>query len=527
MAFESLSFRHTFTIDGFPERWLPLIHLYDPDLPLFPIYYFHILSSELGAGQRAIETDRAFGYIEKISLSGENTVDVTVITNKNLELPRNKPYISSIKQEILERLGLSNCVKQNDIISSFKPPLDYANGILNELWERVVNRAYGGILPFGRMWDETLGLARYVASFYSQSGRKGELIQTHYFASKYGARINCADGFPQIDFFLLPTISEVTDNTNPLAIFPDYAALIEIANIFQKNNCKLISIDGINLSKFVRSYKGALNTEKILAILNSHYIPARIRHLGIECFNTFGKGPLRTVIFLLMLSDLRNKRLQPANLSTSELGSIYDGLKGSSQSPKVIHIYAQQSFGNIYAMPIDTWIKTFLKWPLKVYPTKRSKTIFKDIFNSSSKLGKLERLLWVAAQARKVHSSACNDAIWCTKLSSTKEPRGANPLACNICMPSIRTVCPSYNEIKNRKVFFNTSISNEQNFLITTSAGNNTSPNQIFISCKGMSIYADILDDFSPADSPGGFSSYPNSKHNGKAITVEEFVDTY
>ena len=228
-----------------------------------------------------------------------------------------------------------------------------------------------------------------------------------------------------------------------------------------------------------------------------------------------------------MLSDLINRRLQPANLNTSELGSIYDGLKGSSQSPKVIHIYAQQSFGNIYAMPVDTWIKTFFQWPLKVYPMKPSKTTFRDIFNSSSKLGKLERLLWVAAQARKVHSSACNDAIWCTKLSSTKKPRGANPLACNICIPPIRNVCPSYNEIKNRNVHFNTSISNDQDFLIITSKENNTSPNQIFISCKGMSIYANILDDFSPADDPDGFSQYPNNKHKGETITVEQFVDIY
>jgi hypothetical protein len=44
MAFESLAYRYTFEIVSFPERWLPLIHLYDPDLPLFPIYYYHVLN---------------------------------------------------------------------------------------------------------------------------------------------------------------------------------------------------------------------------------------------------------------------------------------------------------------------------------------------------------------------------------------------------------------------------------------------------------------------------------------------------
>ena len=40
MPFESLAFRHTYDFTGFPDRWLPLIHLYDADLPLFPVTIF-------------------------------------------------------------------------------------------------------------------------------------------------------------------------------------------------------------------------------------------------------------------------------------------------------------------------------------------------------------------------------------------------------------------------------------------------------------------------------------------------------
>jgi hypothetical protein len=44
-----------------------------------------------------------------------------------------------------------------------------ANPFLAEVWERVVSNHYDGKLPFGRLWDEVLGLARWVASWNSPS----------------------------------------------------------------------------------------------------------------------------------------------------------------------------------------------------------------------------------------------------------------------------------------------------------------------------------------------------------------------
>ena len=127
----------------------------------------------------------------------------------------------------------------------------------------------------------------------------------------------------------------------------------------------------------------------------------------------------------MMLDDIRKGRLNPAVLTPVQCGSIYDGLWATStyQSPKVIEIYAQQSFGNTSAMPIDTWIATFLRWPLTVQPTVKVTNLYQYIFSNSQNLGKVERLLWVAGQARKVHSSACNDAFprgCCEPLSPVK-----------------------------------------------------------------------------------------------------------
>jgi hypothetical protein len=526
MPFESLSYRHTIPINGFPERWMPLIHLYDPDLPLFPIYYFHSTLKGLAPHQRPTEGERVFGYIERIHIPGANRVAVEIITNKDLDDPNNAVYLTLATEEIGERLGLNNPVTINDIANAFAPPLDYANPVLLEIWHRVVANAYGNKLPFGRLWDEVLGLTRFVASWNSPGGRKGELIQTHYFASKFGERIQSAGGIAQIDFYLLPTINELMDGANPLTIFPKYRDLVDVAEIFQANNCATVSVGGITLSKFLHATGGRFNTAKILAILKSTHIPQNLQPSAIECYNTFDKGPQRTVIFLMMLSDLRSGRLTPATLSASTLGSIYAGLmEKTDQSPKVIHIYAQQSFGNASAIPIDIWIKTFFKWPFKIAPIGHVED-YSQIFSSSQNLGKIERLIWVTAQARKVHSTACNDAIWCIKKPSQGDSRGANPFACNICLAAIRNSCPAFSHIKNFSVGFNGN-DPDAHFKVVTSAGNNHAGNQKFISCEGLSIYEHTVDDFSPADVPSGFANFPSGGHNGSTITVDQFINTY
>ncbi len=526
MPFESLSFRHSFRLTNFPDRWLPLIHLYDADLPLFPIYYFHAISNQLPAGQRPNYTDRVFGYVEKMNSLGNKTIEIHLITNKDLNTTTNLYYRSLAENEVKERIGINDPVTINDISTGLQSPLNYANPVLKELWNRVISDTYDNMLPFGRLWDEVLGLTRFVASWYSSGGRKGELIQTHYFASKFGEPIQNGGGIPHIDFYLLPTITELLDQTNPLNIFPEYSKLVNVANLFQTNNCSLVQVGNISLSKFTNSQGGKFNTAKILNLLRQSHIPLGLRPAAIECFNTFDKGPQRTVIFLLMLSDLRSGRLNPATLTNSTLGSMYVSLANTYQSPKVIHIYAQQSFGNAAAIPIDIWMETLFQWPLNLYKNFPKMTKNQDVITSSTNLGKIERLLWVSAQARKVHSSSCNDAIWCTKYASNRKPRGANPLACKICLASIRNVCPAYADIQNKVVVFNSAATIQQ-FEIKTDAGNNTTPNQKFLSCKGKSIYLEIEDDFSSSDSPSGYGPYPSANHPGTPITVAQFINTY
>jgi hypothetical protein len=315
------------------------------------------------------------------------------------------------------------------------------------------------------------------------------------------------------------------DGGNPLAEFPEFRKLLEVAERISDHYGEEREVGGIRITAFRKPQGGRFNTEQLLDIINGAAIPHGLRDAAIECFNAFGKGPDRTILFLLMLSDLRRGLLDPGTLTSAQFGSIYDGLAGTYRMPKVIAIYAQQCFGNRDGMPVDTWIETFLRWPLAVYPQTRTRTPMTAVFAHAHGLGKVERLLWVTSQARKVHSSACDDAVWCLKYGSPNDtPRGANPLACNIC--SVRECCPAFAAIRDRLVSFNAD-DHSAAFRVDTSAGNNLAPNQTFLRCTGDSLYESIVDEFSPADMPAGFNTFPAVGHDGRTLTVGDFVHLY
>lgn len=531
MPLPVLSFRHSFVVADFPHEWHPLLHLYDPDLPLFPTSYFHILRPNLG-GQRPLDNDRAYGYVERIAVLNQGGAEVTVITNQDLTSPANAALAARVIEEVRHRLGVANAVTLADISNAFGPPYQDRNAVLVALWHRVVARSYGNKLPFGRLWDEVLGLGRWVASWNTPSGRKGELIMTHYYASRFGERVASAAGLPQVDFYLLPTVVELT-TPGWLTDFPNYEHLTNAVEELQSYRppggaippFQLRTVGAMQVLGYQNKWApGKFNTAKVMQLIDAAVSPAN-RRAAYEAFNAFDKGPGRTIIFFMMLADLRASRLQMGALSAADVGALYDGLKNSYQSPKAISIYAQQAFGNPNATPIDTWVETFFATPLKV--VQMGSKSFASVFSAANNFGKVERLIWVAAQARKVHSSACDDALWCTKYSSTGEPRGANPLACTICLPAVRRVCPAHAAIVGDKVEFNGS-RGAARFHVETSAHNNTAGGQAFISVYGLSLGRPILDDFSPVDDSAHLRTFPAAGHAPDTpVTVSEFVTLY
>ena len=520
MPFEPLSYRRTFSIDNFPERWLPLIHLYDPDLPLFPTCYFHVLPDNFPSEIAPDFEDRAYGFIDRIRPI-DSVFEISIICNKDLGKEENLSLRKSVELEVRERLGVSSPVIFSDISTAFRAPLDGLNRFLVELWNRMVPKSLGYSIPFGRFYDEVFGLVRMVSTFNPPAGRKSELIQTHYFLSKFGMRIKSAVEAPKANFYLLPTYHELISSKTSPKLFPKFKALCDAVDNFCAKFSDIIDIDGLSFSRFKRPAGKQLDTENLLDWI--HSLRPESREPLVQCFNAFDKGPPRTTLFILMLKDLKDRRLLPKKMTPAHFGLIYHALEGSRQSPKVLNLYAQQCFGNSSAFPTDTWIKTFMEWPLRIYPFE--KEVLLNMFRCSLNLGKVERLLWLAAQSRKVHSPLCDDALWCTKFDSTAKPRGANPLSCCACSVKIRDSCPGFANIAEKKVSFNANVG--ANFDLETSGRNNTTLNQRFSLCKGKVEGKEIHDDFTSVDIPEIFHAFPQHPHQGQVLSVKEFIGIY
>jgi hypothetical protein len=448
-------------------------------------------------------------------------------------------------------LGLLDRVTLNDVTGIFPAGSAFHNTVhvLQEMWHRVVGHGYGAALPFGRLDDPVLGLARFYASWNPPGGRKSELIMTHFFCTRFGESVASSNTVPYVEFHLLPTWEELTDPTNPLALFPRFRNLISASQAV----CSLPFFGAYDLTNW--SYTGfqvagpahVLNTgffmdQLVGAVAQQH------RASLVDCFNAFDKGPPRSVIFLMFLNDVRQihtlvpaalptgahrPRLDPAHLSAADAADIAMNM-GAWQSKKVVSIYAQQCHGNRHCFPMDTWIAAFLWHPLHVaeYNARSGQSsgsaanrlaIF-NFISSATLLGKVERLLWVTAQARKIHSPVCDDALWCVKASGELKARGANPLTCKACYDPIRNVCPAYLSIRAATVAFNGS-DPEADFNLITSAGDNVTHGQRFERCD---TEQGIIDEDTTTDWAVAFAAYPSAAHPGGAsMTVEEFINLY
>lgn len=522
MSFETLSERYDFSISPFPAEWLPLLYLYDPDLPLFPLLYFHELDPTIQNGIRPGRSDRIFGYVHHVNLDNE-TLHVSLAINKDLSLQQNAHFKSVAEDAAKERLGLGSPVQLLDIQNAFSGQLANSNNVLKELWYQVVDGSFGKGLPFGKIWDPVLGLARFVASWNSDGGRKGELIQTHSFVRDFGVPIPTGGGL-HADFYLLPTWNELCDTSNPLNLFENYRDLLAAATEFVEKFCDQVDLGVSKFSSFSRAkaeLSGRLDTNatlKLIASINQH--PEEL----FNNYSAFNRGPQRSIISLMMLYDLRNKHWSPENLTQSECAAMYPSLKGTYQSPKVIQLYSQQCFGAEVALPIDNWVETFLNWPLRFIPTSNSNW-YEDLFNACSKWGRVERLIWLASQARKVHSSVCANILWCIRFGGPdKEMRGANPLACKLCSTNIRDkqICPAFAASLSARVVFNQNPNNDE-FAIWTEEPTANHPNRKISYCVGPNI----RDEYSVRDRPETFKTFPAHGHDGSPLTVEQFIQIY
>lgn len=552
MPFEALA--NTFSLDfsDVPPEWSPLFFPFDPDLPLFPLLYFHVLANDLD-GQRPRFQDRAYGYIRSVRVDiGSRSLAAEIICNKDLNAPANAArFLEQVRLEVGHRLGVIDRVTIEDVLESFPEQSRFHSlvPVLREMWHHVADTGYGGRLPFGRLWDRVVGLARYFASFNSPSGgRKAEIIETHFFCTHFGERVAHSADVPAVEFHLCPTWEELVDISNPLALFPKFRDLVQASHAV----CALVFFRPVDLGRW--SYTG-LVMPRGNRLDKTFYmdrfaagVPQQHRMSLVNCFNSFNKGAPRATIFLMLLNDFRqitaprplphgsnHPRLDPERLSGADVADIALNMQKYYQSKKVVAIYTQQCHGNVHSLPIDTWIGAFLAYPLNVASydaaagvsekTAANRSSITALVSGAGRLGKVERLLWATAQARKIHSTICDDAFWCIKESEEFKARGANPLACKACHPAIRSVCPAHKSILDFIVSFNRSVRNAD-FDIVTSAGNNITPGQTFVRCVKRD---GVIDEDTPTDRAEAFNQqFPVSGHvDGAPMTVHEFIERY
>lgn len=522
MSFESLSQEYEVVLPDFPREWVPLTYLYDPDLPLFPLLYFHLIDPLLGKEDRPGHKDRVYGFVRHISVT-ENGLIASLVLNKDLNSRQGQRYRVLVENEVRQRLGMGNPVRLADIRSALIGPLEAANKVLAEIWYQIVETSFGKSLPFGRMWDGIFGLPRFIASWNSQGGRKGELIQTHFYLTSFGERISNGHDV-HADFYLLPTFEEVANKLNPLHIFPKFRDLIDAADDFVAKFCDVVQTQsGAKMTAFRMSktgQHGQLDTKKLVNVIDQ--FEGNKKRALFENYNAFNRGPPRAVLSLLMHHDLRNGYWDPRALTPKICAEMYSESGGSYQSPKVMQLYAQQCFGATNALPIDNWVLTFLESPLAFKGPK--KNYHQALFSCSTIWGKIERVIWMASQARKVHSSSASEILWCVRYGGPeKKLRGANPFACKICEQHVREVCPAYAEIQDTPVAFNSPASTTEGFRVDTSEGNNTVAHQSFVRCTGKNVE----DQYSPRDKSEQFKSFPALPHSGENIRVSEFIAKY
>ena len=108
---------------------------------------------------------------------------------------------------------------------------------------------------------------------------------------------------------------------------------------------------------------------------------------------------------------------------------------------------------------LDTLI---CKTPLGIYGTQlkpsETQTVQKkweheEFFNKFDNRAKLERLIWLVSQSKKVNMNPVFDMIWCIRYGRTgdsDELREQNPISCYQC--SLKDHCKGYSIIENSKV---------------------------------------------------------------------------
>ena len=442
---EEIKYSCEVEIENVPVKWLPKIELFYPDLPGFPIMYIHFV----------LGNKRIYGFPVTFSVSSYNhdnkncNIKFLFLCNVNISNDESYSYYKKVKQELENRIGLSDPITKDQILESCIDP-KYKE-FLEKLFDICTN-LYGKILPYGHFYEEFYSIVKFVSAFLPKTGRQSEMRMLYNFLSTYGEIINIDhNNLPNwsfMEFFLLPTYQDIKDNDfSQFKKFSElYSSMKKIWDIEYVNHVEIEHHNFKSLEVAWDKNKEKLRENKLLKLeQNSENNFNREDTYQIErLVDAFNRHPWRACYFIWAVFTIKDFDY---NLWSKDLFQKFyrkgNQIKGCSE--KVVACYLQQGFANKDVIPIDTWIKTFYEYALGINSTKK-------FFNSFINLGKLERLIWLVSQANKTNIRTYMELLWCQRygVNNNKKFRGINPLSCYEC--KLHHCCCGYKSIKTNKL---------------------------------------------------------------------------
>jgi len=392
---KEIKFETKITFSDIPRQWISKFELYYPDLPGFPIIYVHFIKDGV----------RVYGYPASLNVTSMNgqTCDVEFLFQSNENLDNNQQLKDKVTSELKERIGLSQKISIADIISSCKGNQEYEK-FFKELW-KYVKILTGEYIPFGRFFEETYSIVRFVSAWNPKTGRQSEMRMLYNFLSQFGEKIPITNDWSFQEFYLLPTYEELKNET--LDDFAEFKKLFLIMKIvwneyFTKSN----TLKGTTIMSMEKAWpmnKDVFIKKVSQKMFDDGKISKDEQNMLEKLVDMFNRHPRRTTFFIWSIMTIKSHdyTLWDKDYFTKFYTKV---AKGTGISPKVTACFLQQGFGKDEFIPVDTWVKSFQNEALGI---KRIDEFFKNF----DKMGKLERIIWIASQANKTNMRHLFDTL--------------------------------------------------------------------------------------------------------------------
>ncbi len=507
-----LRYETNVTINNIPIQWIPKIELYYPDLPQFPIMYIHFIEN----CQRIVACPVSVSY----DIYGSKC-NATFLVLCNVT--PSADIVNSIENEISNRIGYSEQITKKTIVDCCNGNSSYEN-LLLDLWQ-YIEMSYGTSIPYGRFYEEIYSIPRFVAAWQPKTGRQSEMRMLYNFMSAFGEEVIFPANWNHLEYYVIPTYYDVRNKD--YSDFPTFNKLYSaITKLYNLDFTNTVTIDSVTFKVMPKAWKQNKD-DFITNVSNKYYSCGQLttedKYYAEILVDAFNRHAWRAAYFISAFLNIEQTDYK--TWSKKFFNDFYERgalLKGYSE--KVIACFLQQGFAKEEIIPVDTWIETFYQFPLGI----KSRS---DFYGTFDKLGKLERVIWLASQSNKTNMKNFFDILWCQRYGVIGNGvlRETNPLACTLC--KLNTTCVGLSKIKAEKVYISNTLT-PNNF----STLPRTITNQISFICLleddvPKKVYKKTGSTWKLIDEFSGYlmtsaDIFPKSVISKGIITIQNFIDS-